>query len=90
MENAKFWIAELDTDPNWVLIWFSVICFKPVCRDVNLKTIDHVMAGVESVIGRMSKYSMLEKFRSFDKKYIKRFLSKEDAGRLVLEVAILK
>ena len=70
--------------------FYDIIHTNSACRDINIKTIDHVMAGVESVIGRMSKYSMMEKFRTFDKKYIKRFLLKKDAGRLVLEVAILR
>ena len=52
-------------------------------KDVNLKMIDNVMAGVESVMGRNARYSMLEKFRNFDKKYIKRVLLKKDAGRVL-------
>ena len=54
-----------------------------MAKDVNLKMIDNVMAGVESVMGRLSRYSMMEKFRNFDKKYIKRVLLKKDAGRVL-------
>ena len=50
-----------------------------MAKDVNLKMIDNVMAGVESVMGRLSRYSMMEKFRNFDKKYIKRVLLNKDA-----------
>ena len=61
-----------------------------MAKDVNLKMIDNVMAGVESVMGRLSRYSMMEKFRNFDKKYIKRVLLKKDAGRgLHWEVQVL-
>ena len=56
---------------------------KSIGKDVNLKMIDNVMAGVESVMGRNARYSMLEKFRNFDKKYIKRVLLKKDAGRVL-------
>ena len=56
---------------------------KSIGKDVNLKMIDNVMAGVESVMGRLSRYSMMEKFRNFDKKYIKRVLLKKDAGRVL-------
>ena len=56
---------------------------KSMAKDVNLKMIDNVMAGVESVMGRNARYSMLEKFRNFDKKYIKRVLLKKDAGRVL-------
>ena len=50
-----------------------------ISEDVNMKTIDYVMAGVESVTGHLSRYSVIEKLRIFDRKYLKRLLVKENA-----------
>lgn len=50
-----------------------------ISEDVNEKTIDYVMAGVESVTGHLSRYSVMEKLRNFDRKYLKRLLVKENA-----------
>ena len=50
-----------------------------ISEDVNMKTIDYVMAGVESVTGHLSRYSVMEKLRIFDRKYLKRLLVKENA-----------
>ena len=50
-----------------------------ISEDVNMKTIDYVMAGVESVTGHHSRYSVMEKLRGFDQKYLKRLLVRENA-----------
>ena len=50
-----------------------------ISEDVNMKTIDYVMAGVESVTGHLSRYSAMEKLRNFDGKYLKRLLVRENA-----------
>ena len=50
-----------------------------ISEDVKMKTIDYVMAGVESVTGHLSRYSVMEKLRIFDQRYLKRLLVKENA-----------
>lgn len=52
---------------------------KMISTDVNLRTIDHVMAGVESIIGKHSSHSLLELVRTFDNDYTKKFLVRKDA-----------
>jgi len=43
-------------------------------HDVNEKTIDFVMAGVASVVGRLSRYTVLEAIVQFDSNYVKKWL----------------
>eukprot|EP00095_Tigriopus_kingsejongensis_P008991 maker-scaffold783_size97670-snap-gene-0.22 protein:Tk08991 transcript:maker-scaffold783_size97670-snap-gene-0.22-mRNA-1 annotation:"hypothetical protein DAPPUDRAFT_314297" len=52
---------------------------KMISTDVNLRTIDHVMAGVESVLGKHSGHSILEAVRTFDQNYTKKLLVRKDA-----------
>jgi len=56
---------------------------KMISADVNEKTIDHVMAGVEAVTGRRSTHQWLESFRRFDRNYLKKWLISEDAEDLL-------
>ncbi len=48
-------------------------------KDVNLMAIDHVMAGVESVAGLHSQYSVIEAMRNVDEKFLRRLLVREGA-----------
>ena len=56
---------------------------KQISDDVNLKTVDHVMAGVESIIGGFSRFLIKEKIRNWDAKYTKKWLIREDAVDLM-------
>ncbi len=47
---------------------------KMISTDVNLKTIDHVMAGVESVIGKVSRWGRNAIGGTFAKAVLKMFL----------------
>lgn len=50
---------------------------KSVGGMVNNKTIDHVMFGVESITGRISRYTLLDAIRHFDENYVKIWLIKK-------------
>ena len=52
---------------------------KMISTDVNEKTIEHVMAGIESIIGRHSRRRLFQKFRDFDNNYTKPLLIRKDA-----------
>merc|ERR1711981_78895 len=53
---------------------------KKICENVNEKCIDHLMAGVETIVGRkVSNYRILNWIIMFEDKYIKRFLVNKDA-----------
>jgi len=52
---------------------------KLISNDVNQKTVDNLMAGVEAVTGGVQKHIMLEKIRKFDHDYIQKLLVREDA-----------
>lgn len=47
---------------------------KLLSHDVNEKMIDFVMAGVASVVGTMSRHTVLEAIVQFDSNYVKRWL----------------
>jgi hypothetical protein len=47
---------------------------KLLSQDVNEKTIDFVMAGVASVVGGMSRHTVLEAIVQFDSNFVKRWL----------------
>lgn len=64
---------------SWLNIQRKQKQVKMISTDVNEKTIDHLMAGVESVVGTLSKYTMLEFIRKFDNTYIKKLLIRSDA-----------
>ena len=50
---------------------------KLISDDVTEKTIDLVMSGMGSVLGGMNSYSSLEKIQTFDSKFIKKWLLRE-------------
>ncbi len=53
---------------------------RRICEDVNEKLIDHLMTGVESVVGRkMSRYRVLNFITNFEKAYLRRILIKKGA-----------
>jgi hypothetical protein len=53
---------------------------KLINKDVNEKMIDHLMAGVESVVGRrMSRYRILDLFTKFDTSFTKKILIRSNA-----------
>lgn len=56
---------------------------KGISTEVNMKTIDHVMAGIESVTGKHSRYYVMELIRTFDKNYTKKWLIRKDAEDLL-------
>ena len=51
-----------------------------ICENVNEKCIDHVMAGVDTIVGhKISNYRILNFIISIEDKYVKRILIKKDA-----------
>ena len=49
-----------------------------ISDDVNLKTIDLLMSGVGAILGRIHYNELLENFQLFDKKYIKKWLVRDN------------
>ncbi len=56
---------------------------KLISTDVNVKTVDHAMAGVEAITGKHSRHTFYERIRRFDAKYTKKWLIREDAEDLM-------
>ena len=54
-----------------------------MAKDTNLITMDHVMAGVESVTGYHSQNVIMSKIQSFDERFVKRHLIREGADDLL-------
>lgn len=52
---------------------------KLISREINEKTIDHVMAGIESIIGKKSQFFVIEWIRNFDVNHTKKWLVRKDA-----------
>jgi hypothetical protein len=58
---------------------------KKICENVNEKCIDHVMAGVETVVGRkVSNYRVLNWIIQFEDKFVKKLLVNKDAEHTFL------
>ena len=47
---------------------------KLLSQDVNEKLVDFVMAGVSSVVGGLSRHTVLEAIVQFDSNFVKRWL----------------
>lgn len=56
---------------------------KLISNDVNQKTVDNLMAGVEAVTGGVQKHVMLEKIKKLDHDYLQKLLVREDAESLL-------
>ena len=48
-----------------------------------MKCVDHIMAGVASVVGEFSKLMLKEKMRKWDESHLKKWLIREDAVDLM-------
>ena len=51
---------------------------KMISHDVNLKTIDLVMSGIGSIVGELTYSAVLESLKAFDKKYIRKWLIRDN------------
>ena len=51
---------------------------KLISNDVNEKTIDHLMSGVEAVTGGLHHHMLMDKIRKFDQDYIQTWLVEAD------------
>ncbi len=61
-----------------------------IIADVNKKTADHLMAGIESIAGRLTIGSYYKIVETFDNLYVKKFLlSKKARDRLTLRYIII-
>ena len=69
--TIKFLVEKLNIDKEEEKV-------KLISDDVNLKTIDLVMSGVGAVIGGISYSAALETLQSFDEKFIKKWLIRDD------------
>ena len=53
---------------------------QTICQGVNEKCIDHMMAGIETLVGRkVSNYRILNFIINFEDKYLKKILVNKDA-----------
>ena len=53
---------------------------QKICENVNEKCIDHMMAGIDTIVGhKISNYRILNFIITFEDKYVKRILIKKDA-----------
>ena len=75
----------------------AIICFlfqeQLICTDVNEKTMDTMMAGVESITGGIHKHKLLESVQNFEKKNLKPCLLRnpdQDPLALKLEKITIK
>ena len=76
--TIKFLVNKLNIDKEEEKV-------KMISDDVNEKTIDLVMAGVGAVVGKVTYSRVLEKFQAFDKKFIQRWLLKDDVNHKMTE-----
>ena len=51
-----------------------------ICTDVNEKTMDTMMAGVESITGGIHKHKVLKTFQTFEENTIKKWVVREGVG----------
>ncbi|KAM6923997.1 sodium/hydrogen exchanger 2-like [Xenentodon cancila] len=49
-----------------------------VSEEIHSRLIDHLMAGLEDVVGYWGQHYWKDKFEQFNKKYLRRFLIRED------------
>ncbi|XP_036069953.1 sodium/hydrogen exchanger 2 [Oryzias melastigma] len=49
-----------------------------VSEEIHTRLIDHLMAGMEDVVGYWGQHFWKDKFEQFNKKYLRRFLIRED------------
>uniref|UniRef100_A0A8D3AIW7 Sodium/hydrogen exchanger n=1 Tax=Scophthalmus maximus TaxID=52904 RepID=A0A8D3AIW7_SCOMX len=49
-----------------------------VSEEIHSRLIDHLLAGIEDVIGYWGQHYWKDKFEQFNKKYLRRFLIRED------------
>ena len=80
-----------------VLFGVAKLCFlfqeQLICTDVNEKTMDTMMAGVESITGGIHKHKLLESVQNFEKKNLKPCLLRnpdQDPLALKLEKITIK
>ena len=76
--TIKFLVNKLNIDKEEEKV-------KMISDDVNEKTIDLVMSGVGAVVGKVTYSRVLEKFQAFDKKFIQRWLLKDDVNHKMTE-----
>lgn len=69
--TIKFLVDKLNIDKEEEKI-------KLISDDVNLKTIDLVMSGVGAIVGGITYSAILESIQSFDEKFIKRWLIRDN------------
>ena len=69
--TIKFLVNKLNIDKEEEKV-------KMISDDVNEKTIDLVMSGVGAIVGKVTYSRVLEKFQAFDKKFIQRWLLRDN------------
>ncbi len=52
---------------------------KLIIEDVNKKTVDHLMTGIEAIVGHYSRNTYIQKIDAFDNHYIKKLLMSKRA-----------
>lgn len=66
--NERIHERVMSIESKWKFLdWFDLFL---------LQLIDHLMAGMEDVVGKTGNYNMRDKFKRFDQKFIRPFLLK--------------
>ena len=60
---------------------------KSMSKDIGDITLDHIMSGIEIVSGIHSQHFVMDKITSFDERFVKKYLIRDDAeSRLALRL----